>query len=193
MGSSLPGLCPAAGPAPSPGTSFRSPFPVSLLTKCLFWCVHILPDSAIWIEWGALNLQKRPFKILHTGGQKRGFFKYQKQWNQTLRPKIKPSVVLAFEFFFLLPWLLTWVSAASEIWKYYSAVMPAFSLLFHCLCVSFCPHSSTGAPGNSTVLLRESRRWPVQSLMSLTSFRFKYLTLRLNLTLPSQFSFFVIF
>lgn len=53
--------------------SFRSPCPASLLNKCLFWCVHILPDSAIWIEWEALDLQKQPFEILHTG-KKKGFF-----------------------------------------------------------------------------------------------------------------------
>lgn len=62
------GLCLGAVPAPS---SVRSPFPVSLLTKCLFWCVHILPDSAIWIEWEAPDLQKQPFKILHTGKKKK--------------------------------------------------------------------------------------------------------------------------
>lgn len=126
-----------------------------------------LCNTGYWwerIEWEALDLKTQPFQTAHW---KKVFKKYQKQWNHSLRPEIETSNFLAFESFSPFPWLLTQITVASEIWKHYSIVMPAFSLLFHYLCFSFHLHSSTGAPGNITALFTESSRRPIRKLMSL--------------------------
>lgn len=183
MGSSSPGTL-------SPATSFGSPFPVSLLTKCspLLVCAHFA-----WLcnfNWmrGTTPLKAVIWNSAHWGKNKKGFFKISEIVKSNSEAWNKAFTFLGFWVFFSS--YLALDLSISSFWN--------LEILF-CSNACFLPvislslHSSSGAPGNSTALLTESRRWPLQSLMSLTSFRFRYLTLRLNLTLPSQFSFFVIF